>query len=115
MTDVPGHKASQRLIEHEAYRRIMSGELPATLDDFARELLWFQKTYPGGSPITLKDVENDIPETLASPPRPDPWRLIPAVSAPGTLAGASGAERQRHSAPILSRRARLAVLRFQGW
>jgi hypothetical protein len=91
MTPILGHKASQRLIEYEAYRRIMSGELPATLDDFARELLdWFQKTYPGGSPITLKDVENDIPETLASPPRPDPWRLIPAVSAPGTLAGASG-------------------------
>lgn len=64
MTDAPGHKASQHLIEREAYRRIMSGELPATLDEFARQLLdWFRDAYPGASPITLSTVENYVRET----------------------------------------------------
>ena len=35
MNSAPGHKASQHLIEDEAYRRIMSGEAPETLSDFA--------------------------------------------------------------------------------
>jgi hypothetical protein len=31
LISVPGHKASHRLIEPEAYRRIVSGELPERL------------------------------------------------------------------------------------
>jgi hypothetical protein len=36
MNGTSGHKISQHLIEGEAYRRIMSGETPETLSDFAR-------------------------------------------------------------------------------
>ena len=39
MTTSPGHKRSQQLIEAEAYRRIMAGEAPATLVEFAQQLL----------------------------------------------------------------------------
>jgi hypothetical protein len=46
MNSTPGHKTSQHLIEGEAYRRIISGEAPQTLADFAQQLLdWFRKTY----------------------------------------------------------------------
>ncbi len=64
MTTSPGHKRSQQLIEAEAYRRIMSGEVPATLAEFGQQLLdWFRKSYPEASPITLATVENEIRET----------------------------------------------------
>lgn len=60
----PGHKRAQHLIAGEAYRRIMAGAAPATLSEFAQELLdWLRKAYPEASPITLKMVENDIRET----------------------------------------------------
>jgi len=60
----PGHKRSQRLIEAEAYRRIMSGEAPATLNEFAQQLLdWLRQSYPEASPITLATVENAIRDT----------------------------------------------------
>jgi hypothetical protein len=61
---VPGHKASQHLIEREAYRRIMSGELPERLDQFAQQLLeWLREKYPAASPMTLDIVEDQIRET----------------------------------------------------
>ena len=64
MTGTPGHKTSLRLIESEAYRRIMSGEAPETLADFAQQLLdWFGKTYPAASPMALTAVEDQIRET----------------------------------------------------
>ena len=64
MTTSPGHKRSQHLIEAEAYRQIMAGEAPATLDEFAQQLLdWLRQTYPKASPITLAKVENEIRET----------------------------------------------------
>lgn len=64
MTDAPGHKASRHLLEHEAYRRIMSGELPATIDEFARQLLdWFRESHPGATRITLNTLEEHIRET----------------------------------------------------
>jgi hypothetical protein len=53
VTTAPGHKSSRHLIEAEAYRRILRGEAPATLDAFARELLqWLNDTYPGAAPGT---------------------------------------------------------------
>jgi hypothetical protein len=42
----------------------MSGELPETLGEFARQLLdWFRQIHPGASPITLEKIENQIRET----------------------------------------------------
>jgi len=64
MMTSPGHKRSQHLIEAEAYRRIMSGEAPASVAAFAQQLLdWLKKSYPEASPITLVTVENQIRET----------------------------------------------------
>jgi hypothetical protein len=64
MSADPGHKSSQHLVEGEAYRRIMSGEMPATCDEFARQLLeWFTTTYPGASPVTLEILESWISPT----------------------------------------------------
>jgi hypothetical protein len=64
MNSAPGHKASQHLIDGEAYRRIVSGEAPQTLADFAQQLLdWFRKTYPSASPLTLNAVEDQIRNT----------------------------------------------------
>ena len=42
----------------------MAGDAPATLDEFAQQLLdWLRQTYPEASPITLAKVENEIRET----------------------------------------------------
>jgi hypothetical protein len=60
----PGHKRSQHLIEAEAYRRIMAGEAPTTLVEFAQQLSdWLRRSYPEAVPITLVTVENQIRET----------------------------------------------------
>lgn len=64
MTTSPGHKRASHLIEAEAYRRIMAGEAPANLTEFALQLLdWLTQSYPEASPTTLATVENDIRET----------------------------------------------------
>ena len=64
MMTSPGHKRSQNLIEAEAYRRIMVGEAPATLTEFAQQLLdWLRRSYPEAAQATLAAVENDIRET----------------------------------------------------
>jgi hypothetical protein len=64
MTGIPGHKRSLHLIEGEAYRRVMSGELPGTLSEFALQLLkWFQRTHPDASSTTPEMIENQIRET----------------------------------------------------
>jgi hypothetical protein len=64
MNDPVGHKASQRLIEGEAYRRIMSGRVPEMLSDFARELSdWFRQTHPTDTPLASNVVEDHIRDT----------------------------------------------------
>ncbi len=64
MTIAPGHKRSLHLIEAEAYRRITAGDAPATLNEFAQQLLdWLRQSYPEASPITLATVENAIRDT----------------------------------------------------
>lgn len=64
MTISPGHKRSQHLVGAEAYRRIMAGDTPATLNEFAQQLLgWLRQSYPDASPATLATVENAIRET----------------------------------------------------
>jgi len=60
----PAHKRSQRLIEAEAYRRIMAGEEPATLGEFAQQLsAWLRASYPNAAPMTLTAIEQQIRET----------------------------------------------------
>lgn len=64
MTAAPGHKSSRRLIEHEAYRRIMAGQAPETLSELAQEILdWFRGAHPGATAVTLNEVEDHIRET----------------------------------------------------
>ena len=64
MTTAVGHKKVQHLIEAEAYRRIMAGEAPASLDAFAQQLLgWVRQAYPEASPLTLAAIEIQIRET----------------------------------------------------
>jgi len=59
-----GHRTALRLIEAEAYRRIMAGDAPATLDAFAQQLLdWLGQSHPECSPVTLTNVENQIRDT----------------------------------------------------
>lgn len=64
MTSAPGHRTSLRLVEAEAYRRIMSGRAPETLAEFAQQLLdWLREAYPGAAPMTPNTVEGQIRET----------------------------------------------------
>jgi hypothetical protein len=64
MSTSPGHKKLQHLVEAEAYRRIMAGEAPATLVEFAQQLLdWLKQSHPEASPATLATIENQIRET----------------------------------------------------
>ena len=64
MSTSPGHRKLQHFIEAEAYRRIMAGEAPATLVEFAQQLLdWLRQSYPEASQITLAAVESQIRET----------------------------------------------------
>lgn len=60
----PGHKRVRHLIEGEAFRRILAGEIPATLDEFAVELAeWLNEAYPGVSAVTAAAVEEQIRDT----------------------------------------------------
>lgn len=60
----PGHKKSARLVEGEAYRRIMAGEAPETLAEFAQQLFeWLVASYPAASPMTRTAVEDQIRDT----------------------------------------------------
>ncbi|HEY4720877.1 MAG TPA: hypothetical protein VII92_03465 [Anaerolineae bacterium] len=64
MTVSPDINRSLHLIEGEAYRRIMSGEAPITLAEFAQQLSdWFRASFPKASPMKRTTVENQIRET----------------------------------------------------
>jgi hypothetical protein len=64
MSTSPGHKRSESLIEAEAYRRIMAGEAPATLGEFAQQLsVWSRASHPGAAPMTLTAIAQRIRET----------------------------------------------------
>ena len=63
-TGAPGHRRSQHLVESEAYRRIMAGDVAETLTDFSQQLSdWFAVTYPDAAPMTGSSIENEIRET----------------------------------------------------
>ncbi len=64
MTTHPGHRTAQHLIEAEAYRRIMAGQAPVTLAEFAHHLSdWFREAYPDAAPPSADAVEDLISET----------------------------------------------------
>jgi hypothetical protein len=64
MTSDPGRKKLQHLVEGEAYRRIMAGEAPATLNEFVLQLSdWLKETFPAPPLITPTMIENQIRET----------------------------------------------------
>jgi len=59
-----GHKRAHHLIEAEAFRRIMSGEAPETLDAFARDLaLWLRQSHPDAAPVAAESVARQVQET----------------------------------------------------
>jgi hypothetical protein len=65
--NIPGHRTTLDLVDGEAYRQIMSGMAPDTLEQFALQLLdWLHQNYPDAAPVTLHDVENQIRETWHS-------------------------------------------------
>ena len=64
MMSDPGRKKLQRLVEGEAYRRIMAGEAPATLNEFVLQLSnWLKETFPAAPLITPTTIESQIRET----------------------------------------------------
>lgn len=64
MTTAVGHKRTHDLLEAGAYRRIMAGEAPASLDAFAQQLLdWLRQAYPEALPITPAAIEIQMRET----------------------------------------------------
>ncbi len=57
-------KQWQRQLEREAYRRIMAGQAPETLDELTRQSLsWFRDANPGRQALTLNEVERQIRDT----------------------------------------------------
>ena len=61
---IPGHRTALQRIEAEAYRRIMAGEAPATLETFRQQLFaWLRQSHPDCSPVTLTDIESHIRKT----------------------------------------------------
>lgn len=64
MTGNPGHNKSLHLIDTEAYRRVMAGQLPGTLSDFTSELSdWLRQTHPNAAPLTDEAIKNQIHDT----------------------------------------------------
>jgi hypothetical protein len=58
------HRTLQHLVEGEAYRRIMTGELPMTLGEFAQQLLdWLREAHPDVAPAIPHTVEDLVRET----------------------------------------------------
>jgi len=59
-----GRKKALQVIETEAYCQIMAGRAPATLADFAVQLLdWLYRVHPDAPPLTLAAVESTINQT----------------------------------------------------
>jgi hypothetical protein len=59
-----GHKRARHLIEGEAFRRIMAGQVPPSLDAFARDLsLWLAQTHPDAGSVTADRIASQIHDT----------------------------------------------------
>ena len=60
----PGRRAAKRLLATEAYRRIVAGDTPETLSEFAAQLsAWFKATYPAAPAVSARFVEEAILDT----------------------------------------------------
>ncbi len=60
----PGRRKVRRIFEHEAYRRIIVGDAPETLSEFAAQLsAWFTQTYPAAPAVPISFVEATIRDT----------------------------------------------------
>ena len=61
---VPSHRMARRIIEDQAYRRIMAGDVPETLSEFAAQLsAWFKDAYPAAPAVPVRLVEEVIRNT----------------------------------------------------
>jgi hypothetical protein len=57
----PSRRMARRILREEAYRRIMSGDMPETLSEFAARLsAWHMDAYPTGAPMPELLVEDAI-------------------------------------------------------
>ncbi len=60
----PSHRMTRRIFEDEAYRRIMAGDVPETLSEFAAQLsAWFKDAYPAAPAAPASFVEAAIRDT----------------------------------------------------
>lgn len=60
----PGRRAVRRILETEAYQRIVAGKAPANLSEFAAQLaVWFQGAYPAATAPPASFVEAAIRDT----------------------------------------------------
>ncbi len=60
----PGRRTARRLVAAEAYRRIVAGDAPATLSEFAAQLsAWFKDTYPAAPALPPRFVEEAVHDT----------------------------------------------------
>ena len=60
----PGRRMARRILEEEAYRRILAGNAPERLSDFGAQLsAWFEDTYPEAPEAPEKFVEEAIRST----------------------------------------------------
>jgi hypothetical protein len=60
----PGHRKVKRIFEDEAYRRIVVGDAPETLSEFAAQLsAWFKQTYPAARAVPISFIEATIRDT----------------------------------------------------
>jgi hypothetical protein len=57
----PSRRMAQRILQEEAYRRIMTGDMPETLSEFAARLsVWLKEAYPAAPLISESLVEDAI-------------------------------------------------------
>jgi hypothetical protein len=60
----PGRRTARRIFENEAYRRIVAGNAPASLSEFATQLaVWFKNTRPAATAPPTSFVEAAIRDT----------------------------------------------------
>lgn len=60
----PSRRMARRILEDEAYRRIVAGDAPETLSEFAAQLsAWFKDSYPAGPAVPARFVEATIRDT----------------------------------------------------
>ena len=60
----PSRRMARRILQEEAYRRIMTGDMPERLSEFvARLSAWLRDAYPTAAPMPEPLVEDAIRDT----------------------------------------------------